>query len=202
MRQTLVVLLAVGAGACAPPTIEVKDRKLATTNPVGVDSMRLCSGAPFGTGVVDFGKDLREAGIDLSQGCIKSGTFELVAEVRDLTPGSGCTAISGTATVTGVFVEATCSTAALPTQTLRATCQSNTIQVADGTQVFEAINGCLDELERTQTEPLRKLINSCKPTKLKFVVEGTCSADLCFQANILIGVQTRNVVAQLGGVCP
>jgi hypothetical protein len=65
-----------------------------------------------------------------------------------------------------------------------------------------SLNACLDEVERTQSEPLRKLINGCKPTKFTFLAEGTCSADLCFKANVLFGVQTKGVVAQPGGACP
>jgi len=187
--------------ACAPTEIEVKDRLLTTTTSVGVDSMQLCGGAPFGSGTVDFGEDLKKAGIDLSQGCIKQGTFELAAEFGDIAPGKGCGAVAGTATISGVGLEASC-TLGLETQRLRATCTSNRLEVADGTQVFNALNACLDELERTQAEPLRKLINTCKPTKLKLVVEGACSADLCFSASIKYGLQTRNVVAQLGGACP
>lgn len=187
---------------CAPPTVEVKDKKLATTMPVGVDSSRICNGSPFGEGVIDFAKDLREAGIDLSQGCIAKGTFQLVAEYGEVGPGSGCSEARGTATLTGVVLSATCSTPAAPTQTLRAQCQSNQLEVADGTQVFNALNACLDEFERTQAEPLRKLINTCKPTALKVSAEGYCSSDLCFSAKLLLGVQTTGVVAQLGGTCP
>ncbi|MDP3237451.1 MAG: hypothetical protein Q8N26_31985 [Myxococcales bacterium] len=58
------------------------------------------------------------------------------------------------------------------------------------------------QLERTQVEAFRRLINTCKPTTLKFTVEGTCSADLCFKAAITYGLRTKNVVAQLGGSCP
>lgn len=199
MRRLLPLLLALAS--CGPTTIEVKDRKLATTTPVGIDSTKLCNGEPFGAGVIDFGKDLKEAGIDLSQGCIRSGTFELVAEYGDVLPGAGCSMPTGTVTLSGLTVEATC-TVGLEKQSLRTSCTSNRLQVADGTQVFLALNACLDEVERTQVEPFRKLINTCKPTKLKLVAEGSCSADLCFTANVLFGVQTKNVVAQLGGDCP
>lgn len=187
--------------ACAPTTIEVKDRRLATTRPVGVDSTTLCNGEPFGSGVIDFGKDLKEAGIDLSQGCIASGTFELVAEYSDVGPGMGCAAATGSVTLSGLAIEATC-TVGLEKQSIRTSCASNRLEVADGSQVFLALNACLDEVERTQVEPFRKLINSCKPTKLKLIVEGTCSADLCFSAKLLLGVATKNVVAQLGDTCP
>ncbi|MBM4781996.1 MAG: hypothetical protein GQE15_30310 [Archangiaceae bacterium] len=199
MRRLLPLLLALAS--CGPTTIEVKDRKLATTTPVGIDSTKLCNGEPFGAGVIDFGKDLKEAGIDLSQGCIRSGTFELVAEYGDVLPGAGCSMPRGTVTLSGLTVEATC-TVGLEKQSLRTSCTSNRLEVADGTQVFLALNACLDEVERTQVEPFRKLINTCKPTKLKLVAEGSCSADLCFTANVLFGVQTKNVVAQLGGDCP
>lgn len=194
-------LMFLGVFACAPTEIEVKDRLLATTTSVGVDSMKLCSGEPFGSGTVDFGKDLKEAGIDLSQGCIKQGSFELAAEFGDIAAGASCSVATGTATLSGITVEASC-TLGLETQRLRSTCTSNRLEVADGAQVFLALNACLDELERTQVEPFRKLINTCKPTKLKFIVEGTCSADLCFKATIKYGVRTKNVVAQLGGTCP
>lgn len=196
----LGLLLAPFLG-CAPAEIEVKDRLLTTTTPVGVDSTKLCSGEPFGAGTVDFGKDLKEAGIDLTQGCIKKGTIELAAEVTDLGPGTTCTVATGTVKVSGITVEASCSVG-LETQRVRATCTSNRLEVADGSQVFLALNACLDELERTQVEPFRKLINTCKPTKLKVIVEGNCSADLCFKGNIKYGIQTKNVVAQLGGTCP
>ncbi len=186
---------------CGPTEIEVKDRLLGTTTSVGVDSTKLCSGEPLGVGTVDFGKDLKEAGIDLSQGCIKQGTFELAAEVGDATAGATCSVATGTLTLTGVNVEATC-TMGLGTQRLHSTCTSNRLEVADGAQVFLALNACLDELERTQVEPFRKLINTCKPTTLKFSVEGTCSADLCFKLDITYGLRTKDVVAQLGGTCP
>lgn len=199
MKRVLVFTLVLG---CAPPvTIEVKDRLVGTVAPARVDSTQLCNGAPFGKGTVDFAKDLKEAGIDLSQGCLRSGRFELAAEY-DPRPGNGCSVVTGSAFITGVLLEAACSTTSSATQTLRATCQSNELKVADGTQVFNALNDCLNEFERTQVEPLRKLINSCKPTAMSFTVEGYCSADLCFAADIKIGVQTRNVVAQLGGTCP
>jgi hypothetical protein len=194
----LVCLILVG---CAPTVIDVKDRRVATTTPVGVDSVKLCDGSPFGRGSIDFGKDLKEAGIDLSQGCLAKGTFELVAEYGAIEPGAGCASPRGTVTLTGITLEAEC-TLGLPRQSLRTTCQANVLDVADGTQVFVALNACLDEVERSQSEPLRKLINTCKPTKFTFVAEGTCSADLCFKANVLFGVQTRGVVAQLGGTCP
>lgn len=189
------------ASGCSPPVVEVKDRKLSATTPVGVDATTLCDGAPFGKGSIDYAKDLKEAGIDLSQGCIKQGTFELVAEYGDLQPGASCTTPRGTVTLDAITLEADC-TAGAPKQTLRTSCASNRLDVADGTQVFVSLNACLDEIERTQTEPLRRLINACKPTKLTFVAEGTCSSDLCFKANVLFGVQTKNVVAQLGGTCP
>lgn len=195
------VVLVFGLWACAPTEIEVKDRKVATTTSVGVDSMKLCDGSPFGKGTIDFGKDLKEAGIDLSQGCIARGTFELVAEYSDLQPGTGCAAPRGSVTLTGMTLEADC-TLGLPKQSLRTSCQTNVLDVTDGTAVFTTLNACLDEVERTQSEPLRKLINSCKPTKFTFLAEGTCSADLCFKANVLFGVQTKGVVAQLGGSCP
>lgn len=198
-RSLIVVLFALSA--CSPPTVEVKDRKLSTTTSVGVDSTTLCDGAPFGKGSIDYAKDLKEAGVDLSQGCIKSGSFELVAEYSDVLPGASCTTPTGTVTLTGISLEADC-TAGDPKQTLRTTCAANRLDVTDGTKVFVTINACLDEIERTQTEPLRQLINSCKPSKLTFVVEGSCSADLCFKAKLLFGVQTKNVVAQLGGTCP
>lgn len=199
MRHLSLLLLPVLG--CAPTEIEVRDRLLTTTSSVGVDTTKLCSGEPLGAGTVDFGKDLKEAGIDLSQGCIKQGTFELAAEFGDITAGETCTVPTGTLTLTGVNVEATCSMG-LGTQRLRSTCTSNRLEVADGAQVFLALNACLDELEKSQVEPFRRLINTCKPTTLKFTVEGTCSADLCFKANIKYGVQTKNVVAQLGGTCP
>jgi hypothetical protein len=161
----------------------------------------VCGGEPFGSGTVDFEKDLKEAGIDLSQGCIKQGSFELAAEFSDIAQGDTCSVATGTATLSGVTVEATC-TAGAQTQRLRSTCTSSRLEVADGAQVFLALNACLDELERTQAEPFRTLINTCKPTKLKFIVEGSCSADLCFKANVTYGVRTKNVVAQLGGTCP
>jgi hypothetical protein len=195
------LLLALVCVSCAPTTIEVKDRTLSTTTPVGVDSTKLCNGEPFGSGTIDFSKDLAEAGIDLSQGCLRSGSFELAAEYADLGPGMGCTAPRGTVTLSGLAVEATC-TRGLERQTLRTTCSSSRLEVADGTQVFEALNACLDEVERTQVEPLRKLINSCKPTKLKLTAEGSCSADLCFTASVKFGVKTKNVVVQLGDGCP
>ncbi len=194
-------LLLVPFLGCAPAELEVKDRLLTTTTPVGVDSTKLCSGEPFGAGTVDFGKDLKEAGIDLSQGCIRKGTIELAAEVSDLGPGTTCTAATGTVQLSGITVEASCSVG-LERQRVRATCASNRLEVADGAQVFLALNACLDELEKTQVEPFRKLINTCKPTKLKVIVEGNCSADLCFKGNIKYGIQTKNVVAQLGGACP
>lgn len=194
-------MLLFALAGCGPTTVEVKDRKLATTTPVGIDSTKLCNGEPFGSGVIDFGKDLKEAGIDLPQGCIRSGTFELVAEYGDVLPGAGCTMPRGTITLSGLTVEATC-TVGLEKQSLRTSCTSNRLEVADGTQVFLALNACLDEVERSQVDPFRKLINTCKPTKLKIIAEGSCSADLCFTANVLFGVQTKNVVAQLGGTCP
>jgi len=199
MRRLPVLLLTLAS--CAPTTIEVKDRKLNTTTPVGIDSTKACNGEPFGSAVIDIGKDLKEAGIDLSQGCIQSGTFELVAEYGHVAAGPGCAMPRGTITLSGIIVEATC-TVGLEKQSLRTSCTSNRLEVADGTQVFNALNACLDEVERTQVEPFRRLINSCKPTKLKVVAEGSCSADLCFTANVLFGLQTKNVVAQLGGTCP
>lgn len=198
MRLFSLLLL---ASACAPTTIEVKDRRLASTTPVGIDSTKLCNGAPFGSGVIDFGKDLKEAGIDLSQGCIQSGAFELVAEYSDIGPGTGCAMATGAVTLTGLSIEASC-TRGLEKQSLRTTCTASRLEVADGTQVFTALNACLDEVERTQTEPFRKLINSCKPTKLTLTAEGVCSADLCFSAKLLLGVSTKNVVVQLGDGCP
>ncbi|MBL8922762.1 MAG: hypothetical protein JNJ54_28190 [Myxococcaceae bacterium] len=200
MRTTALSVLFVLAG-CAPTTIEVKDRRLATTTPVGVDSTRVCNGQPFGSGTIDFGKDLKEAGIDLSQGCIASGSFELVAEYSDIGPGTGCSAATGSVTLTGLAIEATC-TKGLERQSLRTSCTSSRLEVADGTQVFTALNACLDEVERTQTEPFRKLINACKPTKLTLTAEGFCSADVCFSAKLLLGVATKNVVVQLGDGCP
>ena len=99
MRRLPVLLLTLAS--CAPTTIEVKDRKLNTTTPVGIDSTKACNGEPFGSAVIDIGKDLKEAGIDLSQGCIQSGTFELVAEYGDVAAGPGCAMPRGTITLSG-----------------------------------------------------------------------------------------------------
>lgn len=198
MRRILLLVLGVG---CSPTTIEVKDRRLAVDTRVGVDATVQCDGKPFRSGAFDLAKDLAAAGIDLSQGCLRSGRFELVAEYSDVGPGTGCSAATGTATVSGVAIEAAC-TRGLERQSVRALCQPRVLEVADGTQVFEGLNACLDELERTQSEGLRQLINACKPTTLTLTVEGSCSSNLCFSGAVRFGVATKNVVVQLGDGCP
>jgi hypothetical protein len=196
-----LALLLLTASACSPTTIEVKDRKLSATTAVGVDATSLCNGQPFRAGTYDFSKELAEAGIDLSQGCLRSASFDLISEYADIGPGAGCAAARGTVTLSAIILEARC-TRGLERQTLRTPCASPPLEVADGTQVFNGLNACLDEVKRTQTEALRTLINSCKPTTLTLWPEGLCSADLCFSGTVKFNVATRNVVVQLGDDCP
>jgi hypothetical protein len=193
----------VALWACASPEIVVKDRLVSTTVSTTVDSMNLCNGRPLGTAVFDLEKDLKEAGIDLNQGCLKAGSFELAAEVGAFTPGAGCAAVRGSITLTSFVVEANC-TRGLERQSLRTTCAEPAIDLSDNNEgaVFLALERCLNDVERTQAEPLRKLINDCKPTTFRFAAEASCSPDLCFSGSLKVGFRTKNVVAQLGGTCP
>jgi hypothetical protein len=99
-----------------------------------------------------------------------------------------------------VTLTASCSngTTAEP---VRARCTSNALSVADSA-LFSTLNDCLDELERTQVEPIRRLINACKPTRLAVALEGTCSSDLCVRTKLKVGLRTKDVVVQLGNTCP
>ncbi len=191
----LVVLV-----ACAPVEVEIKPRAVSTNVSAGADSSMVCGDKPFGTSSIDFAALEKEAGIDLSQGCLKSVKFTLTAEVTSLTHGQGCVAPRGLVTMPEFDIELTCADQTVAV--VPVLCPKPTIDVADGTDIFQKINACLDVVETQENDRLRRLINSCRPTALRAYGKGTCSADVCFAATFKISFAYSSAVAQLGGTCP
>ena len=97
-------------------------------------------------------------------------------------------------------IELTCDDAR--TQSIIALCPKPTIDVADGTDVFLKLNDCLNKIEVEESERLRRLINTCRPTQLRAFGRGTCSAETCFAASFKINFKLGSAVGVLGGSCP
>ena len=197
------VLLAFGVvlvvGGCGAVVVTVKPHAVSTTVATKVDSTAACTNEPFGSSTIDFAALAKEAGLDTSSGCLKTAKIDLVAEVLTLTAGASCTEPRGRVTLNQFDLELTCADASK--QSVFVVCPQPTIDVADGTDVFIKLNACLDAVEQQETEHLRKLINTCRPSVMRAFGRGTCSADTCFEASFKLTFKLLSATAQLGGTC-
>lgn len=200
MRASLIGVLAVASAACGAVEVNIKPQKVETVISTRVDSTAVCTQQPFGSSSIDFAAMAKEAGLDLKSGCLKSAQFELTAEVTTLTGGSMCAEPRGIVTLTQFEIELTCDDAR--TQSIIALCPRPTIDVADGTDVFLKLNDCLNVVEVEESERLRRLINSCRPTQMRAFGRGSCSADTCFAASFKVIFKLISAVGVLGGTCP
>ncbi len=191
-----VVLVACGCGAVE---VTVKPHAVSTTVATKVDTTSVCTNEPFGSSSIDFAALAKEAGLDTSNGCLKTAKIDLVAEVLSLAPGSGCTEPRGKVTLSQFDIELTCADASK--QSLFVICPQPTIDVADGTDVFVKLNACLDAVEQQETDHLRRLINTCRPSVMRAFGRGSCSADTCFEASFKLTFKLLSATAQLGGTC-
>jgi len=98
MRASLLGVLAVTA--CGAVEVNIKPQNISTIVDTRVDSTSVCTQQPFGSSSIDFAALAKEAGLDLSSGCLKSAQFELSAEVVSLTGGPMCTEPRGIVTLT------------------------------------------------------------------------------------------------------
>ncbi len=199
MRALSVIVIAWFT-ACGAVEVTIKPQTVSTTTTTTVDATSACTHEPFGSSSIDFGAMAKEAGIDLSMGCLKSADFELTAEVTTLTGTSMCSQPRGVVTLTQFDLEMTCDDARV--QSIIVLCPNPNIDVADGTDAFLKLNACLDVIEQQENERLRQLINSCRPTQLRAFARGTCSANTCFAASFKFIFKLKAAVGVLGGTCP
>jgi hypothetical protein len=184
---------------CGTITGEVKPRTVNIEATRTVASGTDCAGSPLPTATVDLAALFREADLDLSQGCLRSLSFGLVAELV-LLPGPGCAAARGTSTLDKVVLTLTCQDGSHTE--LSVVCPDHQLDFTDVTVSSDALNRCLDVAEVQLAEPMRVAANTCRPTRLDATVAGACSADTCVAATLKMGFRLNSATAQLGGTCP
>ena len=200
MTRSLVSQLGVlTLCACGAVEVTVKPHAVSTNVTTKVDSTAVCTNEPLGSSSIDFAALAKEAGLDTSNGCLKTAKIDLVAEVTSLDPGANCTEPRGKVTLSQFDIELTCADAT--TQSLFVLCPQPTIDVADGTDLFLKLNACLDAVEQQETDHLRRLINTCRPSLMRAFGRGSCSADTCFAARFKLTFKLLSATAQLGGTC-
>jgi hypothetical protein len=199
MRTWLLGVSAVFIASCGVIEVNVKPHAVSTNISTHADASAVCSAEPFGSSVIDFAQMAKDAGLDLSVGCLKSAAFQVVAEVTSLTGGTGCAEPRGRVTLSDFNLEMTCGDATK--QTVTVTCPSPNVDVADGTDVFQKLNACLDLVGSQKSDELRKAINSCRPSTMRAFGRGSCSADTCFAASFKMTFKLLSATAQLGGTC-
>jgi hypothetical protein len=185
-------LCGVITGEVKPRTVNVEATRTVAT---GAD----CGSSPLPTAVVDLGALFKEADLDLTQGCLKSLSFGLVADLV-LLPGPGCAAARGTSTLDKLVLSLTCQDGTR--SELSVVCPDKSLDFGSQESSYDVLNRCLDLAEAQLVEPLRKAANTCRPTRLEAAVTGTCSADTCVAATVKMGFRLNSAVAQLGGTCP
>ncbi len=180
------------SGEVKPRTINVEATRTVST---GAD----CGASPLPTATVDLAALFRDADLDLSQGCLRSLSFGLVADLV-LLPAPGCAEPHGTATVNTVVLGLTCFDGSH--RDLSVVCPDTHLDFADSTLSNAALNACLDLAEVQLAEPMRVAANTCRPTRLDASVTGQCAADTCVAVTLKMGFRLNSATAQLGGTCP
>ena len=184
---------------CQPIVIEVKPRTVNVESTTQVGGAMDCRDHVLPSGSVELEAMLKEAGLDLSQGCLKALSFGLLGEIA-LSGTASCAMPRGTGTLESVRVDLVCADGS--TRTLTQVCPQTSFDFSDAWGTQQSFNACLDLAETELSEPLRKATNECRPKKLTAVPVGSCSADACFAATLKMGFRLNSATAQLGGSCP
>lgn len=191
---------ALGVGClCGTITAEVKPRTVNVEATRTVATGADCGASPLPTAVVDLAALFEDAELDLNQGCLRSLSFSLVADLA-LLPGTGCAAARGTSTLDKLVLSLTCQDGTR--SELSVVCPDKSLDFASQEYSYDVLNRCLDLAETQLQEPLRVAANTCRPTRLEAAVTGSCSADTCVAATVKMGFRLNSAVAQLGGTCP
>lgn len=184
---------------CGAISAEVKPRTVNVEATRAVGSGGECGNSPLPTAVVDLAALFKDAELDLSQGCLRSLSFGLVADLV-LLPGPGCTAARGSSTLDKLELALTCQDGTR--STLSVVCPDKRLDFTSQEYSYDVLNRCLDLAETQLQEPLRVAANTCRPTRLEAAVTGACAADTCVAVTVKMGFRLNSAVAQLGGTCP
>lgn len=159
----LLLLLAVPLLGCGVE-IAVKPQTIRRQVDAGTSAATVCGPQPFGSTALDFEAMAKEAGFDLSQGCLKSASFALVTDVTSLgggsTPSGTRAAARGVVTLERPQLDLACADGT--SRSLAAACPTPQVDLASD-DLFQRLNACQDAFVAEQSEPLRRLVNACRP---------------------------------------